>query len=216
MKALIFDIDGTLWDTRQIVAKGYNIELSRMGRPDLFVTADTLTALFGKTAQAIADVIFADYPAQARLGLIMNCMESERQVLRDDPCQVGYPGVKDTLLELSGQYRLFLVSNCEQGYPEIMMEKLGLEKLFEGHLCHGDTGLPKGDTIRLLMDRFALTDALYIGDTQGDLEASRRAGIPFIFCGYGFGQPESWDARIDDFRQLPALLNAHGFSDHNT
>lgn len=206
MKSLIFDIDGTLWDTRAIVARGYNVELGRMGRSDKFLTAETLTALFGKTAREIADVIFFDYPAEARLGLIMNCMETERVVLRDDPCQVGYPGVKETLLALKKEYRLFLVSNCERGYPEIMMEKLGLQGIFEDHLCHGDTGLPKGGTIRMLMERNAVTDAVYIGDTQGDCDASRAAGIPFIFCAYGFGTPDRWDARLEDFRQLPGVL----------
>ena len=206
MKALIFDIDGTLWDTRAIVARGYNVELEKMGRPDLFLTAEYLTGLFGKTAQEIADVIFADYPAEDRLGLIMNCMETERLVLHADPCQVGYAGVKETLLELKKDYRLFVVSNCECGYPEIMMEKLGLQGIFEGHMCHGDTGLPKGDTIRILMERFGIEDAVYIGDTQGDCDASKAACIPFIFCAYGFGKPDRWDARLEDFRQLPQVL----------
>ena len=206
MKSLIFDIDGTLWDTRALVARGYNVELERLGRPDLFLTAEYLTSLFGKTAQEIADVIFRDYPAGERLGLIMNCMETERVVLRADPCQVGYEGVKETLLKLKERYRLFVVSNCEQGYPEIMMEKLGLQDVFEDHLCHGDTGLPKGDTIRLLMERNAVTEAVYIGDTQGDCDASRAAGIPFIFCAYGFGSPDRYDARLEDFRQLPEVL----------
>ena len=49
-------------------------------------------------------------------------------------------------------------------------------------------------------------DAVYIGDTQGDLEASRKAGIPFIFCTYGFGTPETFDAKIDAFTDLPELL----------
>ena len=206
MKSLIFDIDGTLWDTRALVARGYNVELERLGRPDLFLTAEYLTSLFGKTAQEIADVIFRDYPAGERLGLIMNCMETERVVLRADPCQVGYEGVKETLLKLKERYRLFVVSNCEQGYPEIMMEKLGLQDVFEDHLCHGDTGLPKGDTIRLLMEHNAVTEAVYIGDTQGDCDASRAAGIPFIFCAYGFGSPDRYDARLEDFRQLPEVL----------
>ena len=206
MKSLIFDIDGTLWDTRAIVARGYNVELEKMGRPDLFLTAEYLTSLFGKTAQEIADVIFADYPEVERLERIMRCMETERTVMREDPCRVDFPGVRQTLAELKKQYRLFLVSNCECGYPEIMMEKLGLEDLFEGHLCHGDTNLPKGDTIRILMERFGITDAVYIGDTQGDLDASRRAGIPFVFCAYGFGSPKEWDAKIDSFTELPGIL----------
>ncbi len=206
MKALIFDIDGTLWDTRAIVARGYNVELERMGRPDLFLTAEYLTSLFGKTAREIADVIFADYPAGERLGLIMRCMETERRVMAADPCQVGYPKVKETLLALKERYRLFVVSNSECGYPELLIEKLGLEGIFEAHMCHGDTHLPKGDTIRILLERHGIEDAVYIGDTQGDLDACRKAGIPFIFCTYGFGQPECWDAAIDAFSDLPQVL----------
>ena len=210
MESLIFDIDGTLWDTRAIVARGYNVELEKMGRPDLFLTAEYLTSLFGKTAQEIADVIFVDYPPEERLGLIFNCMETERVVLRSDPCQVDFPGVRETLRKLKERYRLFVVSNCEKGYPEIMMEKLGLKDLFEGHLCHGDTNLPKGDTIRILMERHGIRSAAYIGDTQGDLEASRKAGIPFVFCTYGFGTPAEWDAKIDHFEELPAVLENIG------
>ena len=210
IKSIIFDIDGTLWDTRAIVARGYNVELEKMGRPDLFLTAEYLTSLFGKTAQEIADVIFVDYPAEERLGLIFNCMETERVVLRSDPCQVDFPGVRETLRKLKERYRLFVVSNCEKGYPEIMMEKLGLNDLFEGHLCHGDTNLPKGDTIRILMERHGIRSAAYIGDTQGDLEASRKAGIPFVFCTYGFGTPTEWDAKIDHFEELPAVLENIG------
>ena len=210
MESLIFDIDGTLWDTRAIVARGYNVELEKMGRPDLFLTAEYLTSLFGKTAQEIADVIFVDYPAEERLGLIFNCMETERVVLRSDPCQVDFPGVRETLRKLKERYRLFVVSNCEKGYPEIMMEKLGLNDLFEGHLCHGDTNLPKGDTIRILMERHGIRSAAYIGDTQGDLEASRKAGIPFVFCTYGFGTPAEWDEKIDYFEELPAVLENIG------
>ena len=211
MESLIFDIDGTLWDTREIVARGYNLELERMGRPDLLLTAEYLTSLFGKTAQQIADVIFADYPAEDRLGLIFRCMETERQVLAADPCRVGYPRVKEILTELKKRYRLFVVSNCEKGYPEIMMEKLGLPQMFEGCLCHGDTGLPKGDTIRILMERHDIRSAVYLGDTQGDLEASRKAGIPFIFCAYGFGTPAEWDAKLEAFDRLPNLLAQMGW-----
>ena len=206
MESLIFDIDGTLWDTRAIVARGYNVELERMGRADKFLTAETLTALFGKTAREIADVIFFDYPADERLGLILRCMDTEREVMHADPCQVGYEGVKETLLKLKENHRLFLVSNCECGYPELLVEKLGLQGVFEDHMCHGDTGLPKGDTIRILMERNGITDAVYIGDTQGDCDASRKAGIPFVFCAYGFGSPDRYDAKLEDFRQLPEVL----------
>ena len=206
MKSLIFDIDGTLWDSREIVARGYNDYLREIGRADLQVDAQYLKTLFGKTMTEIADIMLADIEAPRRYEIMCGCMEREDEFLHDDPCDIAFPGVKETLGELKEHYRLFIVSNAQCGYPELMMDKLGIRELFEGWMCFGDTGLPKGDTIRILMERHHIDDALYIGDTQGDLEASRVAGIPFVFCAYGFGSPDRWDARIEQFRELPGVL----------
>lgn len=208
MKSLIFDIDGTLWDSRAIVAKGYNDYLIEVGRPDLQVDAEYLKTLFGKTMTEIADIMLCSIPAPERYDVMQGCMDREDEFLHEDPCDIAFPGVRETLEKLKEDYRLFIVSNAQCGYPELMMDKLGIRHLFEGWMCFGDTGLPKGDTIRILMERHGVTDAVYIGDTQGDLEASRRAGIPFIFCTFGFGSPERWDARIDAFTDLPEMLKA--------
>ena len=206
MKSLIFDIDGTLWDSRAIVAKGYNDYLREIGRPDLQVDAEYLKTLFGKTMTEIADIMLDSIPQPQRYDVMQGCMDREDEFLHQDPCDIAFPGVKETLEKLKESYRLFIVSNAQCGYPELMMDKLGIRHLFEGWMCFGDTGLPKGDTIRILMERHGVTDAVYIGDTQGDLEASQKAGIPFIFCTFGFGTPEAYDAKIDAFTDLPELL----------
>ena len=207
MKSLIFDIDGTLWDSRAIVAKGYNDYLIEVGRPDLQVDAEYLKTLFGKTMTEIADIMLCSIPVPQRYDVMLGCMAREDEFLHEDPCDIAFPGVRETLEKLKESYRLFIVSNAQCGYPELMMDKLGIRHLMEGWMCFGDTNLPKGDTIRILMERHGITDAVYIGDTQGDLEASRKAGIPFIFCTYGFGTPETFDAKIDAFTDLPELLN---------
>ena len=206
MKSLIFDIDGTLWDSREIVALGYNDYLRQVGRPDLQVDAEYLKTLFGKTMTEIADIMLCSIEAPRRYEIMEGCMEREDAFLHADPCDIAFPGVRETLEKLKESYRLFVVSNAQCGYPELMMDKLGIRELFEDWMCFGDTGLPKGDTIRILMERNAISDAVYIGDTQGDLEASERAGIPFVFCAFGFGSPERYDARIEEFGQLPQVL----------
>ena len=48
-------------------------------------------------------------------------------------------------------------------------------------------------------------DAVYVGDTQGDMEASEQAGLPFVWAAYGFGKPAHWDKRIDHFTDLLRL-----------
>ena len=132
-------------------------------------------------------------------------MDREQRYLVENPCQVGYPGVAETLEELAKTHRLFIVSNCEKGYPEICMEKLGITHLFSGHLCFGDTRTCKGETIRKLMADHNIASACYIGDTQGDADAAKLAGIPFVYCTYGFGQVREYWKKIDGFAELLTL-----------
>ena len=208
MKSVIFDIDGTLWDSRALVAEGYNIQLKAEGYAHLCVDAEVLRPLFGKTMSDIADAILAEISVPERYALMERCMDTENRYLAENECNIGYEGVQETLEELAKSYRLFIVSNAQCGYPELCMEKLGIGHLIEGHLCYGDTGTEKGETILTLMRRYQITDAVYIGDTQGDYEATVVADIPFVWAAYGFGNPAGAAGRITDIRQLPDTLKA--------
>ena len=205
-ESIIFDIDGTLWDSRAVVAEGYNKYLLELGHPELQVTAEYLTSLFGKTLEEIADAMLPCYEVPQRYAVMKRCMACEQAVMHESPCQIAYPGVVETLKTLRSSHRLFLVSNAEKGYPELLMEKLQIGGLFDGCLCYGDTGTWKGETLRTLMTRHGISSAVYVGDTQGDLDASRHAGIPFIWCRYGFGTPDGFDAAIESFPELPDLV----------
>ena len=204
-ESIILDIDGTLWDSRALVAEGYNIQLQQEGLGHLCVDAEALKPLFGKVLEEIADILFVSIPAPERYELMARCMRTENLHMRHDPCHIGYPGIRETVEELAKKYRLFIVSNSEQGYPELCMEKLGLTPYIEGHLCYGDTGTSKGKTIRTLMEKHNIGSCVYVGDTQGDYEATLEAGIPFIWASYGFGSPAGFDARIDKFEDLLTL-----------
>ena len=205
-ESLIFDIDGTLWDSRALVAEGYNIQLRAEGLGHLCLTAEDLTPLFGKVKEDLANALFAMLPEEARNALMNRCMDSEQAYMADMDCAIGYPKVKETLEALAKTYRLFIVSNCDRGYPELCMEKLGFTHLIEGHLCYGDTGTPKGETIAKLMEKYNISSACYIGDTQGDATAAEFAGIPFLYCTYGFGKVDGFWKSIDRFEDLLKLF----------
>jgi phosphoglycolate phosphatase len=205
-ESLIFDIDGTLWDSTALVAEGYNVQLRKEGLAHLCVTRDDLLKLFGRTMAAIADAMFETIPAPERYALMDRCIDSEQEYLWANQCDVYYPGVKETLEALAKKYRLFIVTNAQKGYPEVCMEKLGVSHLFSGHLTYGDTLLEKSETIKLLMQRHGIENAVYIGDTQGDYQAATAAGLPFIWATYGFGVPESHIAKVDHFPQLLEIL----------
>ena len=204
-ESLILDIDGTLWDSRPLVAEGYNLQMQDEGMEQFSVDVDVLKSVFGKTMTEIADILFAELPEAQRYPLMERCMEREIRYLHENECRIGYPKVKETLEELAKKHRLFIVSNSQCGYPEVCMEKLGLTDLVSGHLCFGDTGTCKGETIKKLMKDHNITSACYIGDTAGDMEASDHAGIPFIYCTFGFGEAPHYWKKIDRFEELLEL-----------
>ena len=204
-ESLIFDIDGTLWDSRALVAEGYNIQLKAEGLDHLCVTAEDLKPLFGKVMTEIADAMLASVPESERYDLMDRCMKTENDYLFENECNIGYPKIKETMAELSRNHRLFIVSNAQCGYPELCIDKLGLNEYIQGHMCFGDTGTSKGKTIRTLMAKHGIENCIYIGDTQGDYEATVEADIPFLWCTYGFGTPEGYEMKIDAFEDLLKL-----------
>jgi phosphoglycolate phosphatase len=134
------------------------------------------------------------------------CCIYEHEALVRDECRICFPGVIETIRTLSKRLPVFIVSNCQSGYIELFLEKTGLGDCVTDIECYGNTGKSKGENIRLLADRNHLTHPVYLGDTQGDSEASKEAGVPFIFAAYGFGAPEQFDASIARFEELPGLL----------
>ena len=206
-ESIIFDVDGTLWDSRALLAQAYNDQLREEGITGLYVTAELLKPLFGKTMTTLADGLFEGFvPAPERYELMDRCI-----VRMDDYMEsyagphMGYPGLRATLEILKKNHRLFIVSNGQKGYPQMAANKLGLADLMDGYLSFGDTGTSKGQTLLRLMQEHHIQSAVYVGDTQGDLEACQEAQIPFIFTAFGFGQQESWYAKIDSFSELIQL-----------
>lgn len=119
---------------------------------------------------------------------------------------VFYDGVIDTLNELAKDYNLYVVSNCQVGYIETTLRYANMTDKVKDHLCYGDTGLHKGETIKLLMKKNNIDEAIYVGDTQGDFEACEMANIPMIFASYGFGKVEKPAYTINDIKELPSLM----------
>lgn len=204
MDALILDIDGTLWDSTAMVAKVWNQVLDTKTEVAFRATPERLRNLFGRTLYEIAAVIFPELSTKEQQKLIDECCEKEHEYLSLHPGKI-FEGVVETIKELAKRYKICIVSNCEAGYIELVMKALGIEEEITDFECPGYTGKGKGHNLKLVMERNGFSSALYVGDTQGDLEACRQASIPFVYCKYGFGQPREWDYAIEKFSQLLEL-----------
>ncbi len=194
MDGIIFDVDGTLWDSTDTIVESWNQAIRENSTLDVHVDAPSIHQLLGKTMDEIYDIIFPSVSReeQRRLGAL--CFTYENKLLETKP-GILYEGVKEVFETLSKQVPLYIVSNCQCGYIEIFLRTSGLEHTVKDHLCFGDTGTSKGQTILRLMKENKLNDVVYIGDTQGDYLACKEAGVPFIFARYGFGNvPDAKDS----------------------
>ena len=205
-KGIIFDVDGTLWDSAKPVAESWTLMLERR-YPELarIITSDDMYRNMGKTVDAIGADLFPGLAPDKRDEVMDACMRYENEYLADHP-GVTYPNMKETLAALSREYGLYIVSNCQEGYIEALMAACGIASYISDTECFGATGRPKGDNIRLVMERNGLKKCLYVGDTAMDQEAAGKAGIPFVFASYGFGQASGAEAVIGSLAELPRAV----------
>ena len=205
MDSIIFDVDGTLWDSTGLVADAWTDYLKNKENINMSITSEKLKSLFGQLLPDIAAQLFPGYSKKEQLRIIDGCCEAEHQALEKANAPI-YPELEETLSVLSKKYPLFIVSNCQAGYIEVFLKATGFSHYFSGHLCPGDTGMEKGDNIKKIMRDYKLESSVYVGDTMGDFNACRQAGIPFVFASYGFGHVENPDYTISGLKDLISLF----------
>ncbi len=204
--AILFDLDGTLWDSSREVLLCWNRVLSPLGR---HITEAEMAKLMGLTPREIADTQFSDLSPAERYALTERCLDAEPPYL----CERGarlYPRVRETLRQLKKRYFLGLVSNCTEAYALAFLHAHGLTALFDDHETAGRTGLSKGENIALLLRRNQIQRAVYVGDTVKDQEAARTANIRFLYASWGFGDLRGVQPTASAFSELVDAVSASG------
>lgn len=202
---IIFDLDGTLWDSTEQVVKAWNHVLKESNESDYRMTVEDLKNLMGKTIKEIASIVLNDLTEQRAFEIIKRCCAIE-QIYLEKHGGILYPDLEETLSELTKNYSLYIVSNCQEGYIETFLKYHKLEMFFDDYESHGRTSLLKGENIKLIIERNKLDKAVYVGDTQGDCDAAKLAGIPFIHAKYGFGNIREGSCFINNINELPKLI----------
>jgi len=205
MKAIIFDLDGTLWDTSDIVVDKWNEVLSKKCN-SLKMTKEIMASLMGKNKLQFIDDFFVGVEKQKAEELINEIFALEQQHLKKYGGNM-YEGVLKTLKMLKKNYKLMIVSNCQVGYLEAFRTCYNANEIFCDFECAGNTGLSKGENIKLVLKRKGVKKAIFVGDTKSDEIAAKEAGIPFVFASYGFGEADNFDATINSFAEIKRIAN---------
>lgn len=203
--AIVFDLDGTLWDTCKACALGWNRVLQRYQIAWRPITAADVRAVAGQPHDACIRQTFAGLP-EASLNLLIEHTQTEDNLVIRELGGELYPGVAQGLRALKARYPLAIVSNCQQGYIELYLESNGFGPLFTDTECWGNTGNSKADNLRSLIERNGFRAPLFVGDTTGDQNAAATCGVAFAHVRYGFGHCEGAALVADSFSALVAQL----------
>lgn len=203
--SIIFDLDGTLWDSASVCAEAWNNALQKLRMPYREITVSDISRIMGMPHKQVFETVFPDKSEGEREVIAETCYEQEIRAIEVEGAAI-YPGVADGIHRLAAKYPLFVVSNCLTEYLEVFLEVSGFRSYFKDSECHGNTGLAKWQNIRDLVARNHLKKPVYVGDTGSDQDSAARAGVDFIFVSYGFGHAGKPCESFADFPSLTEHL----------
>lgn len=206
---IIFDFDGTLFDTRTVDVAAFNRAFAEMGYAAL--SEDEVLAVIGKPLAAIAADFFDSKEQEANryFELVL------RYELEEIPPNAQmYPFAIKLLHKLKeAGHSLVICSNGSKGYLEAILRKFDLYDLFT-IVWYAHEGVSKIRALEIILEELPKDKTVYVGDRAEDLEAARSHSLPFIGAMYGYGGSEMDGAvyAADDVREVLNLikqLNPH-------
>ena len=213
VRLLVFDLDGTLVDSKQDLALSVNAMRKEMGLDPL--TLDLISSYVGHGVMLLVRRSLGQQATEenVELGLAFFLDYYRRHMLDNT---APYPGVSEALEKLKG-YKMAVLTNKPVNFSREMITRLGYGSYFS-HV-YGGNSFPqkKPDPVGLhkLMEDLQVSarETVMVGDSDTDILTGKNAGV--LTCGvtYGFGaqtlEKVSPDVTIDDMRELPPLLNGH-------
>lgn len=202
--AIIFDMDGTLWDAVSTYSKAWNEYFKSEGHEQR-IDPEMLRSLMGAEETIVLGKILPHVEEQKRalvyrekvIPLIYRWVELEGGQL--------YEGVALGLERLSKKYKLFIVSNCPEKLIQYFLNWSGLHPWITDSMAHGQNFRPKSDNILLIKEKYGLKNPIYVGDTDSDRWHSEKVPVPFFYMDYGFGKCDRYHmkfSRFYDFTQF--------------
>lgn len=205
--AIIFDLDGTMWDATEAILPAWNQVLQKYSsETSKQISKAEMDSYMGKTLEQIAKLALPELEISRSLEILTECCKTECKSLEQYGAII-YPKLIDTLKMLKEKYTLLIVSNCQDGYIQAFLTHYKLWDIFDDIEFAGRTGKLKGENIKLVIERNKIDKAVYVGDTQSDSDAAKLAEIDFIFAKYGFGKAEAYNYSIDEFSDLPNVIS---------
>lgn len=208
VKLLIFDLDGTLVDSRVDITNAINHAVKDYGLGPFSV--EKITSMVGRGITKLLEDLLKPYPEIPINDVIERFLEHYEKHIIDNTRP--YPGAMDVLEELR-DYKKVVISNKRENLSKKTLEGLGLLGYFEIVLGSDSTPekKPSPVPVRRVLEELNVSphEAAIIGDSDLDIKAGKAAGILTIAVSYGYRPRElllEADHIIDSIKKLPDLI----------
>jgi phosphoglycolate phosphatase len=201
--AIIFDIDGTLWDATNASARGWNNATKSLDI-DKKITEKDIKKVIGAPFDICVEYTYPGLQKKHPT-LIEALNKHELDVIKKEGGDC-YLGVKEGLEKLAKHYAIYLVSNCQGWYLSSFLEHCDIAQFISGMDCNGLSGLPKDQMLTRMKEKYAMEHPVYIGDTKGDESSAKKANMDFIHVSYGFGEADHYIAQCGSFDEILRYL----------
>lgn len=216
LRVLVFDLDGTLVDSRRDIAEAANELLATLGTAPL--DHDTVVRMVGEGARLLVSRLLTAAGVQVDLDAAYDRFSAIYDRRLADHTR-PYPGVVDGLARLADHYTLAVLTNKPQHHTDRLLDALDLRRYFVqalgGDTVQGRKPDPAGLRALVAAAGAVPETALMIGDSWVDVETARRGGTGVCFAEYGFGAPPQdglrpGEHRIASFDALADVLDGRG------
>jgi phosphoglycolate phosphatase len=210
VRLLIFDLDGTLIDSRLDLVHSVNATLEHMGRATL--PHELIESYVGNGVAVLIQRALGENPPQEEIDRGQTFFLSYyREHMLDNT--VMYPGVLEALEGLRGR-EMAVLTNKPVRFSEEILAGLGIAKFFRfvygGNSFASKKPDPEGANALLRDFSVPCEEAMMVGDSAVDVRTARNAGI--FACGvtYGLGmesmRADPPDLMLDSLAELPGVL----------
>jgi phosphoglycolate phosphatase len=187
VKALVFDLDGTLIDSKRDLVQSVNATLRQTGRAEL--PEDLVASYVGSGAPVLIRRALGGNPMPEELQIALQFFLAHYEEHKLDFTQ-AYPGVRNTLEQLR-QVPMAVLTNKPVNISVRILEGLGLAEFFRAIYGGNSFATKKPDPLgaNTILGELGIpgTDAVMVGDSEVDVQTARNAGMISAIVNFGFG-----------------------------
>lgn len=201
---IIFDLDGTLWQTIDATYEAANIITEKYAelKP---ISKETIIKGMGLSTLE-NEINYMPYiPPEQGIKYMKEISQKTSEIINEKNVVI-YDGVIETLKELSKKYKIGIITNNRDEYAKTFLNITKLKEYFTDYMGAASYNITKGEAIKQMVKKYNEKENYYVGDIKKDQEATMYAGIKFIHAKYGFEPNLKSELSIEKIQDLPKII----------